>query len=116
MDTPLNLSPERSGPSVWDVPQQPSSPWGFAALAIGAAMMAAAWRRPERRWLLAMGTGGVFLGLLASLPVEDLQTRIRARRSVGSSDSLDEALSESFPASDPPAASTPSTTPPSPSR
>ena len=104
----LNLTPERSGPSVWNEPPPPAGrQWSLAAFAVGAAMIGAAWRRPRNPWLLGAGVSSVIIGLITSIPANDLLIRARARRSVAASDPLDEGLAETFPASDPPSASVP---------
>jgi hypothetical protein len=107
----LNLTPERSGSSVWNEPAPPTgSQWSLAAFAVGAAMIGAAWRRPRHPWLLGVGVSSVVIGLVTSIPTNDLLVRARARRSVAASDPLDEGLAETFPASDPPASSAPQST------
>ncbi len=106
MSRSLNLTAERGGPSVWERPT-PAAPWGLAAVALGAAMLSLAWRRPRNAWLMSAGMSSLALGVLSSIPANDILMRARARRSAVAADPLDEALRETFPASDTPAASTP---------
>ncbi|MGE3177134.1 MAG: hypothetical protein AB7O32_06670 [Vicinamibacterales bacterium] len=106
MDTPLNLTAER-GPSIWDTPSPAPVRWSLVSLAVGAAMTAAGYRQPGRRWLFAMGLGGLALGLIAAVPVDAWRSRARVREADRRDDPLDEAIEDSFPASDPPALTEP---------
>jgi hypothetical protein len=118
MDTPRNLTPER-GPSVWDKPPGPSSYWPIVALAAVAVAAGVAWRyRSFGKALVVKGAGlgGMVLGFatspagrrFASILMERWSNtrrpaevvRLRDGRLV---DDVDDALEDTFPASDPPA-------------
>lgn len=102
----LNLTPERSKPSVWDQRSGPN-PGQVAAVLAGVMLMGSAGALESRkRWILqTAGVAAVAIGLFGpriSRQLEHVRDTARSRRLQQVPDPLDEALKQSFPASDPP--------------
>jgi predicted hotdog family 3-hydroxylacyl-ACP dehydratase len=122
MHTPRNLTPER-GPSVWAKPPRSLPYWPIVALAAFAVAAGVAWRyRSFGKALVAKGAtlGGMVLGFaespagrrLAAILTEQWPTAGRAAYVIHRADAvrrvdgvIDDALEDTFPASDPPALS-----------
>lgn len=120
MDTPRNLTPER-GPSVWDNPPRSTPYWPIVALAAVAVAAGVAWRyRSFGKALAVRGAGlsGAALAFatspagrrFASVLMERWLTTRRPAQVDRPKDGarladgvVDDALEDTFPASDPPA-------------
>lgn len=103
MNTNPNLTPDRSRPSVWDVSRRPGT-WQVAALLSGAVLITGG-MATRRRWKPVVGGLAVLaLGLFGSAIAREYEGRRSAERSkrrAAASDVLDDALMQTFPASDP---------------
>ncbi len=105
---PANLTPTR-GPSVWDRPA-PRLQWKdidveqWLEIAAGLALAAAGLTRRSRGGVLLAIAGGTLVarGLLGSGDVTALRARLQSARATAAN-AVDDALQETFPASDPPA-------------
>jgi len=105
---PSNLTPSR-GPSVWDRPAAGLS-WKdidvehWLEITAGVALAAAGLSRRSRGGALLALAGGTLVAraLLGSRDVTVLRTRLQSWRGRARVNAVDDAIEESFPASDPP--------------
>jgi hypothetical protein len=103
MTAPLNLSQKR-GPSVWEQHDRTPS-WELIAFASGAVLAGSAWwLRSRRAWLIPAAATAVTVGLVGRAAGRVIVAmNQRCARRPDHDEMLDQALDESFPASDPPA-------------